>query len=688
MGTSMFGFWPARRARLVVVLGAVIVLGGMPAAAQGAAWGPGPAFGVTGTAVGGDVVEAPDSSATAVWTDGTDPYAAHAQHAGPTDVLSAPVALGAAAAPPFGVPHAAASPGGTTAVVWLGYDSVANEYPLHLVLLDAGGAQVRDTTVATLTSDEAQAAFSDVAIDAVGTATVVWTTATADMAVGALNAARVTASGVRSAPVALGTYTIGTDAPMSVATTPAGVSWVAWANTDNRAALARLDSGGAIEAGPAAVSPSGTTVRQVAVAASAAGATVAWEALIGFGGGTPNVRVAGARLPAAGALTATGFETPSFDILPLPGARDFDVVPGPDGAVTAAWVAYDTAATSITLSINRFAPGQTTAPAPLVAEQASGGGAYPVSPALVATPGGGTIASWLKLGSAGVSVGVRSVGSDGTLSPTTNTIPVSSTASAALPQLIAALGDDAVKGIIAVASGGPFSGPGTDPWTAATFRFDAIPPTLTLDVPATAAPLTPVTFTATVADPANAPVTWEFGDGASATGQTVTHVYAAAGTYTVHATASDENGNQAVVTRSITIATPPPSPTPPGPGGTPNPGPTPGPGTVTAIAAGLKVSKATRTATRVTVSGTIAKTATGKVTVVYAQKLGRKTIKATKTAKVSKGRWTITITLPTKLTKGKAARVRGTVTVTWAGSNAIKKATAKRTVALAKATKR
>jgi PKD repeat protein len=696
MGTSLFGFWSsrsARRARLAVAMGTIVVLGAVPVTAHAAAWTTGPAFGITGTAVGGDLVEGPDSSATAVWTDGDGvaPYVAHAQHAGPTDALSAPIALGVAAAAPYGVPHAAASPGGTTAVAWLGYDSVADRYPLHLVLLDAAGAKVRDTTVATLTSDEAQQGFSAVAVDAAGTATVVWAAATSDASVASLHAARVTAAGVRSAPVTLGSLALSgqTATPMRVATTPAGVSWVAWPGTDGRVDVTRLNAGGAIDAATTAVSTPGRNLGQIAVAASAAGGTVAWEELLRFDNGVPVVQLEGARLPVSGGLTATGFETPSYAIVPLSGVRDIDVAIGPDGAVTAAWEAYDSAVSSIRILINRFAPGQTTAPAPQVAEDGGGGGAYPASPKLVVTPGGALIASWLKIGGPGLGVAVRSVGSDGTLSPTTNVIPVSSTAPAAIPQLFAAQGDDSVNGIVGVGSGGPFSGSGSDPWTAKTFRFDAIPPVLTVDVPAGAAPLTPVTFTATVADPATAPVTWEFGDGSSATGTSVTHVYAAAGTYTVRATATDENGNQAVVTRTIVVATPPPAvvgPTPNGSGTTPttNPAPAPGPVAVPAIAAGLRVSRATRTATRVTVSGTIARTATGRVTVVYAQRLGRRTIKVTKTVKVSKGRWTITIRLPSKLAKGRAARVRGTVTVTWAGTKAIKKATARRTVALAR----
>jgi uncharacterized membrane protein len=56
-------------------------------------------------------------------------------------------------------------------------------------------------------------------------------------------------------------------------------------------------------------------------------------------------------------------------------------------------------------------------------------------------------------------------------------------------------------------------------------------------------------------------VSWSFGDGASATGTSVTHAYAHPGTYTVSVTATDAAGNTTSDSGSITVSPPAGSPT-------------------------------------------------------------------------------------------------------------------------------
>ncbi len=94
---------------------------------------------------------------------------------------------------------------------------------------------------------------------------------------------------------------------------------------------------------------------------------------------------------------------------------------------------------------------------------------------------------------------------------------------------------------------------------------DATPPRFaTVAVPATARPATPVALAASATDDlSGATIGWDFGDGSTAQGPSVTHAYGAPGTYTVTATATDGAGNAATRAATIAVATPT------GPGGGP-----------------------------------------------------------------------------------------------------------------------
>lgn len=83
--------------------------------------------------------------------------------------------------------------------------------------------------------------------------------------------------------------------------------------------------------------------------------------------------------------------------------------------------------------------------------------------------------------------------------------------------------------------------------------------------PPTAAFTSSITYLTVNADASgssdpNGPITsydWSFGDGATATGVTTRHVYAAPGTYTVRLTVRDTDGNTATTSRSVTATSPP-----------------------------------------------------------------------------------------------------------------------------------
>ena len=85
--------------------------------------------------------------------------------------------------------------------------------------------------------------------------------------------------------------------------------------------------------------------------------------------------------------------------------------------------------------------------------------------------------------------------------------------------------------------------------------LDTAGPRLTdLDVPALATTGSPVAMTASAVDAWSGPPTlaWSFGDGATATGPTTSHAYAA-GSYVVRVTATDRAGNTTSMTRTISV---------------------------------------------------------------------------------------------------------------------------------------
>jgi PKD repeat protein len=90
-------------------------------------------------------------------------------------------------------------------------------------------------------------------------------------------------------------------------------------------------------------------------------------------------------------------------------------------------------------------------------------------------------------------------------------------------------------------------GQGTKPNQAPTAAFDATPTDLTVAVDASAS---------TDADGSVASYAWDFGDGTTASGAKATHAYAAAGTYPVRLTVTDDAGATAIKTADVTVVAP------------------------------------------------------------------------------------------------------------------------------------
>jgi hypothetical protein len=93
--------------------------------------------------------------------------------------------------------------------------------------------------------------------------------------------------------------------------------------------------------------------------------------------------------------------------------------------------------------------------------------------------------------------------------------------------------------------------------------YATAPPALgAISGPASALVAAPAAFSVTTSDPWSLPtnVTWSFGDGATGSGLSATHAYAAPGVYTVTAKATDSVGNTASQSTQITVTAPSPTP--------------------------------------------------------------------------------------------------------------------------------
>ncbi len=87
-------------------------------------------------------------------------------------------------------------------------------------------------------------------------------------------------------------------------------------------------------------------------------------------------------------------------------------------------------------------------------------------------------------------------------------------------------------------------------------EFDAAPPVFgAVGVPARAVAGQRVAMSGSASDTVSPgiAISWDFGDGSSADGEAVSHMFGAPGTYRVVVSASDGAGNSAVVTRTVTV---------------------------------------------------------------------------------------------------------------------------------------
>jgi hypothetical protein len=243
--------------------------------------------------------------------------------------------------------------------------------------------------------------------------------------------------------------------------------------------------------------------------------------------------------------------TPSGSTLSAP-----STTVAPDGSATMVWhVGTTPSVTSIRSAT--APPGAAFGPSSEVAASAESATNYR-SPFAVAQPDGAVL---LVVGHATrFESGLRAAGT-GVFGPLTPFTAAAQDLSGTQPRVAGGADGDALASWPVYDSG------------ALKFRqwaaiYDASPPVPTdISVPASATSGTPIAMSAAVSDALSSvrSVSWSFGDGTSSDGTSVSHTYAAAGTYTVALTTTDAVGNVATATRTVTVVAP--GSGGPGPGG-------------------------------------------------------------------------------------------------------------------------
>ncbi|HEY4279685.1 MAG TPA: PKD domain-containing protein [Conexibacter sp.] len=652
--SSLRRFLPSRRA--VAVLASTAVLTGLPASAQAEGWIDGPSFSFPLLDDGADLVGAPDGSATAVSCGSSDFSAMptlRVQHAAPDGSVSDPLALGLCDGD--SAPAAATAPSGVTAVAWwsVGEDGGGNDVSAaHVALIAADGSELWEQTLAT--GDAVADPRLNVSVDSAGDATVVWRDPADSAASAHVLTRRVSADGSVGAVSDLGPA--GLNAPQ-LATAPDGTTWIASIDTATAPAavkLARFDVGGSLQIAELPITAD-SRISDLKLAQSAAGGLLTWSAA-----GSDGAHISGLRLPSAGDLTGAPVQSAEE---PIDLSGQYATVLASDGTASIAWLRIDPAQFTTTIMLSRFAGGAETAPAQAISGETGGLGAN--QPALAVASDGSVLATWLEIGASPIAVvGGRRIAPDGTLGPISKG-PVAAQSKdgplTLLPSRDSVGG--ALLGVRMAATAG-------NVWLA-TYSLDTAAPEASALIPTHAIAGTTVTMSATASDRSGTSLWWDFGDESGSRGATAQHAFANPGTYAVKLTVTDGADNSTVIASQVTVSAPQPPRAI---------------GDTIAItpkaAAVLKLRSVARHGTRLTVGGTIASAASGKVTIAYAQKIDRTTVTKKTTTKIAKGRWRATLKLAGRLAR--ARRGKATVTVSYAGDADTQKASAKRAIAVAK----
>jgi hypothetical protein len=466
-------------------------------------------------------------------------------------------------------PQVAVDPQGNAVAVW----SADNQATVTRVLRSStrpADGQWSDPVVISDDDNAVSDRDHDVAIDAQGNATAIWSELTDTGFV--VRSANRPSGGVWSAPVDLSEGALNGQPRLAV--DPQGTVTAVWVGTTpdddgppgtvNVVRSDRRPAGG-VWGSAVALSSEGGVISadspQVAVDAQGT-ATAVWGSFSSGGGYVTQTarRVAGGGWGAAADL-GTG-QSPQVAV-------------DPQGNATAVWEVSPNQSSSVVLSSSRTGAGPWSNAAPMAAGDAVDKVGYPW---VAADPQGNVTAIWARYNDTKVlAQATRHVAGSSSWSPTAD-LSVGRPITA-----VPAAGVDPQGHVSMVWSSTE------DPWAGAGSVFDPIGPELrNVATPAIAHTVgQPVGMSVNPFDAWSPPVTvsWDFGDGQSASGATVSHTYASAGEYTVTITGVDSVGNVTKTSQRITIHAIP-GQTPPGPD--PKPGPQPRPTPKAPLLSGLK----------------------------------------------------------------------------------------------------
>jgi hypothetical protein len=451
-------------------------------------------------------------------------------------------------------PQVAVNPHGDAVAIWSAHSEDAAKEVVRVASRPAGGAWSAPVVVS-----EGNLVFGrdvDVAIDAQGNATAIWTEIlVADWLV---RSSSRPSGGTWSAPADLSESAVA--ARPRLAVDAQGAVTAVWLGTAPRVGGGSVDvvrsnsrpADGPWSAGAVALSSEDGT-------GSASGPQLALDAQ-----GTATA-VWSLHSSSGDAVQATRREAGGWSATDdLGSGSSPQVAVDPEGNATAIWESSAPAG-SVVLSSGRTDTGAWSNPAPMAAGDDADVVGYPW---VAADPQGNVTAIWARYNSTDViAQATRHVAGSFSWSPAVDlTVGQPITA-------IPAAGVDPQGHVSMVWSSS------VDPWSGSSSVFDPVGPELRgLAVPATALVGQPVSMSGDPFDAwSAATLSWDFGDGQAASGAAVNHTYNSAGERTVTIIGTDAVGNTTQTSQRIVVSQlhvdPGPDPKQPGPGPGPGPGP-------------------------------------------------------------------------------------------------------------------